>query len=144
RLVGAPPGYVGYDEGGMLTDAVSKNPYAVLLLDEMEKAHPDIANVLLQVMDSGRLTDSTGKTVDFRNVILIMTSNAGAREMAKRGIGIIPEGEKRKAVDAIKNVFSPEFVNRLDAIVTFRALDEAVVLQVIDKFIEELQNQLKD
>lgn len=144
RLVGAPPGYVGYDEGGLLTDSVSKTPYAVLLLDEMEKAHPDIANVLLQVMDSGRLTDSTGRTVDFKNVIIIMTSNAGARELARKGIGIRPEGEQMRSLDAIKSMFAPEFINRLDSVVTFKGLGEDVLLQVVQKFVDEIEQQLAD
>jgi ATP-dependent Clp protease ATP-binding subunit ClpA len=144
RLVGAPPGYVGYDEGGLLTESVSKNPYTVLLLDEMEKAHPDVGNVLLQVMDSGRLTDSTGKTVDFRNVILVMTSNAGARELGRPGIGIRPESEASKSMEAVKRVFSPEFINRLDAVVPFKGLEEPVLLLVVDKFVKELVDQLKD
>ena len=144
RLVGAPPGYVGYDEGGLLTEAVQKNPYAVLLLDEMEKAHPDIGNILLQIMDNGKLTDTNGKTVDFRNVVLIMTSNAGAREVAKRGIGIHPGQVANKAMAAIKNAFTPEFLNRLDAIVTFHDLKEDVILKVVDKFLSELETQLKD
>lgn len=144
RLLGAPPGYVGYDEGGLLTDSVLKTPYAVLLLDEMEKAHPDVANVLLQIMDSGRLTDSTGKTVDFRNIVLVMTSNAGAREVAKRGIGIQPEGETAKAMDAIRQYFTPEFLNRLDAVVSFEGLSKDVVYRVIGKFLAELEGQLKE
>jgi ATP-dependent Clp protease ATP-binding subunit ClpA len=144
RLVGAPPGYVGYDEGGLLTESVAKNPYAVLLLDEMEKAHPDISNVLLQVMDNGKLTDTNGKTVDFRNVILIMTSNAGARELAKGGIGIILTSTKTKSLQAIKNLFAPEFINRLDAIVPFEALPKEILLRVIEKGIKELNEQLKE
>jgi ATP-dependent Clp protease ATP-binding subunit ClpA len=145
RLVGAPPGYVGYDEGGLLTEAVFKNPYAVLLLDEMEKAHPDIANILLQIMDNGQVTDANGKTADFRNVILVMTSNAGAREMAKRSIGIGGEGSggARKANAAIKDAFAPEFINRLDAVVTFDPLPENILMKVIDKFVDELNQQLK-
>lgn len=144
RLVGAPPGYVGYDEGGLLTEAVSKNPYAVLLFDEMEKAHPEIANILLQVMDNGKLTDTNGKVVDFRNVILIMTSNAGAREMGKQGIGIRPSSVADRSVDAIKKMFSPEFINRLDAIIPFKPLPKEVLLQVIDKLIAELSEQLSE
>jgi len=144
RLVGAPPGYVGYDEGGLLTESVSKNPYAVLLFDEMEKAHPEIANILLQVMDNGKLTDTNGKVVDFRNVILIMTSNAGAREMGKQGIGIRPSSVADRSVDAIKKMFSPEFINRLDAIVPFKPLPKEVLLQVIDKLIVELSEQLSE
>ena len=144
RLVGSPPGYVGYDEGGMLTEAVARNPYTVLLLDEMEKAHPDIANVLLQVMDSGKLTDTSGKIVDFRNVILIMTSNAGAREVSRPGIGIKPELGKNRSLEAVKRMFSPEFINRLDAVVSFSGLSEEVVLKVIDKFVSQLEDQLKE
>jgi len=144
RLVGAPPGYVGYDEGGLLTEAVSKNPYAVLLLDEMEKAHPDISNVLLQVMDNGKVTDTNGKIVDFRNLILIMTSNAGAREIAKRGIGIKPQENSKRALDAVKQLFSPEFINRLDAVVAFKDLKEEVILMVVDKFVGQLAAQLTE
>ncbi len=144
RLVGAPPGYVGYDEGGLLTEAVSKNPYAVLLFDEMEKAHPEIANILLQVMDHGKLTDTNGKGVDFRNVILIMTSNAGAREMGKQGIGIRPSSVSDRSIDAVKKMFSPEFINRLDAIVPFQSLPKDILIQVIDKLILELSEQLSE
>ncbi len=143
RLVGAPPGYVGYDEGGLLTESVFKHPYAVLLLDEMEKAHPDVSNILLQVMDSGRLTDTNGKVADFRNVILIMTSNAGARELAKQSIGIQPEGTERKAKNALKQMFAPEFLNRLDAIISFDPLAKEILMQVITKFLGELSTQLK-
>ena len=144
RLVGAPPGYVGYDEGGLLTEAISKTPYAVVLLDEIEKAHPDISNILLQVMDAGVLTDASGKSADFRNAIIIMTSNAGAREMANRGIGFIPENAEAKSIDAVKRMFAPEFVNRLDAIVSFHALSEPVVLKVIDKVLAQLQTSLTE
>lgn len=144
RLVGAPPGYVGFDEGGLLTDSVAKNPYAVLLLDEMEKAHPDIGNILLQIMDGGKLTDTNGKMVDFRNVILIMTSNAGAREVAKRGIGISPSQPARRALEAIKQAFPPEFLNRLDAIISFNDLTEREILMVVDKFLDQLADQLKE
>jgi len=144
RLVGAPPGYVGYDEGGLLTETVSKNPYAVLLFDEMEKAHPEIANILLQVMDNGKLTDTNGKVVDFRNVILIMTSNAGAREMGKQGIGIRPSSVSDRSIEAIKKMFSPEFINRLDAIVAFKPLPKEVLIKVIDKLIGELSEQLTE
>ena len=144
RLVGSPPGYVGYDEGGLLTEALGRTPYAVLLLDEMEKAHPDIANILLQVMDNGKLTDSSGKTVDFRNLILIMTSNAGGRESAKQGIGIHPNSGADRALAAVKNAFAPEFINRLDAVIPFVHLEEPVVLQVIEKFLGELRTQLKE
>jgi len=144
RLVGAPPGYVGYDEGGILTEAVFKNPYCVILMDEMEKAHPDIANILLQVMDNGKLTDTNGKVADFRNAILIMTSNAGAREVAKPGIGIVQDTKSNRALNAIKNLFQPEFINRLDAVVPFEGLTKPVVMLVIDKFLEDLATQLKE
>jgi ATP-dependent Clp protease ATP-binding subunit ClpA len=142
RLVGAPPGYVGYEEGGLLTEAVTKNPYAVLLLDEIEKAHPDIYNILLQVMDNGSLTDTHGKTADFRNVILVMTTNAGAADAAKGGLGIIPGSRAGVSMDAIKRAFTPEFLNRLDSIVYFDSLPEDVVLNVVGKFVGELAEQL--
>lgn len=144
RLIGAPPGYVGYEEGGLLTEQVNKTPYSVLLLDEIEKAHPDIANVLLQIMDSGRLTDSNGRIVDFRNTIVIMTSNAGAKEVAKGGLGINPDTGSERGTEAIKQFFSPEFLNRLDAVISFENLPKATLLKVIDKFLSELQRQLKD
>lgn len=142
RLVGAPPGYVGYEEGGLLTEAVSKTPYAVLLFDEMEKAHPEVSNILLQVMDNGKLTDANGKTSDFRNVVLIMTSNAGAREASIRNIGFGSELPSSKSLEAIKATFAPEFINRLDAVVVFKALDEENVMRVIDKALGELQKNL--
>jgi ATP-dependent Clp protease ATP-binding subunit ClpA len=144
RLIGAPPGYVGYDQGGLLTDAVDQHPHCVLLLDEIEKAHPDLFNILLQVMDHGRLTDHHGKTVDFRNVILIMTTNAGASDMAKEGIGFgmnVKEGEDE---EAIKRMFTPEFRNRLDAVVPFDYLPPEIVARVVDKFILQLELQLAD
>ncbi|WP_343565054.1 ATP-dependent Clp protease ATP-binding subunit ClpA [Kiloniella sp. b19] len=144
RLIGAPPGYVGFDQGGLLTDAVDKSPHCVLLLDEIEKAHPDIFNILLQVMDNGRLTDNNGKTVDFRNVILIMTSNAGASDMAKPAMGFgsgIREGDDE---EAINKIFTPEFRNRLDAIVPFANLTQKVMGKVVEKFVLELENQLED
>lgn len=144
RLVGAPPGYVGFEEGGLLTERVSKNPYAVLLFDEMEKAHPDIANILLQVMDNGKLTDTNGKTVDFRNVILIMTSNVGSREVAKQGMGIVPSESKKRSDTAVKSAFSPEFLNRLDAVVSFSHLSKEMVMRVIDKAFEELAQTLAE
>lgn len=144
RLVGAPPGYVGYDEGGLLTEAVQKSPYAVLLFDEMEKAHPDIANILLQVMDNGLLTDSNGKTVDFRNVILVMTSNAGAREVAKGTIGIQnAAAESGLSDEAIKKAFSPEFINRLDSVIHFAQLEEKTIFNIVEKFLGELNETLK-
>ncbi len=142
RLVGAPPGYVGYEEGGLLTDAIVKNPHCVLLLDEVEKAHPDLINILLQVMDSGRLTDSNGRTADFQNVILIMTSNAGAFEAAKGSMGLMPERSSTLSMDAIRKFFRPEFLNRLDAVIEFQPLDRNLLLQVIRKFVSELEAQL--
>ena len=145
RLIGAPPGYVGYDQGGLLTDAVDKNPHCVLLLDEVEKAHPDLFNILLQVMDHGRLTDHHGKTVDFRNVILVMTTNAGAADMAKDGIGFGTNISKEDAgEEAVKKMFTPEFRNRLDAIVPFSYLPPFVVARVVEKFILQLELQLAD
>ncbi|MEN8143088.1 MAG: AAA family ATPase, partial [Thermodesulfobacteriota bacterium] len=141
RLIAAPPGYVGFDQGGLLTEAVRKHPYSVLLLDEIEKAHPDIFSILLQIMDHSTLTDNTGRKADFRNVILIMTTNAGAREMSERAIGFMTDNKGREQ-KAIKNMFSPEFRNRLDATITFNALDRKVMGQVVDKMIAELQTQL--
>lgn len=143
RLVGAPPGYVGFEEGGLLTEAVAKNPYAVLLLDEIEKAHPDIYNILLQVMDNGTLTDSHGKVADFRNVVLILTTNAGAADAQKGALGINPGRVSDVSMDAIKRSFTPEFINRLDAIVHFQPLPEEIVLQVVRKFVGELEKQLE-
>jgi len=142
RLVGAPPGYVGFDQGGLLTEAVTRTPHAVLLLDEIEKAHPDIFNVLLQVMDHGKLTDANGREADFRNVILIMTTNAGAKDSARSSIGFTEQDHSTDSVEAIKRVFSPEFRNRLDAVIPFRSLDRNVILLVVDKFILELEAQL--
>ncbi|MFT6556604.1 MAG: ATP-dependent Clp protease ATP-binding subunit ClpA [Sneathiella sp.] len=144
RLIGAPPGYVGYDQGGLLTDAIDQQPHAVLLLDEIEKAHPDLFNILLQVMDHGKLTDHNGKHVDFRNVVLIMTSNAGAQEMSKQAIGFgnpVREGEDE---EAIKRLFTPEFRNRLDAVVPFSPLPPEVVSRVVEKFVLQLETQLQD
>ena len=144
RLIGAPPGYVGFDQGGLLTDAVNQTPHAVLLLDEIEKAHPDLFNILLQVMDHGRLTDSNGKSVDFRNVVLIMTTNAGAAEMAKQQIGF-GRGQKLEAgTEAIEKAFTPEFRNRLDAVIPFAPLETDVVRKVVDKFVMQLEVQLSD
>ncbi|EGQ9784503.1 ATP-dependent Clp protease ATP-binding subunit ClpA [Vibrio vulnificus] len=142
RLIGAPPGYVGYDQGGLLTDAVIKHPHAVVLLDEIEKAHPDIFNLLLQVMDNGTLTDNNGRKADFRNVILVMTTNAGVAEIEKKSIGLIQQDHSHDAMAEIKKVFTPEFRNRLDNIIWFNSLDEAIIHQVVDKFIVELQVQL--
>ena len=144
RLIGAPPGYVGFDQGGMLTDGVDQNPHCVLLLDEMEKAHPDVYNILLQVMDHGKLTDHNGRTTDFRNVILIMTSNAGASEMGKNAMGFGRESRGGEDTAAIERIFTPEFRNRLDAIISFGALPKPVIMQVVDKFVLQLEAQLID
>ncbi len=144
RLIGAPPGYVGYDQGGLLTDAVDQNPHCVLLLDEIEKAHPDVFNVLLQIMDYGKLTDHSGKAVSFRNVVLIMTTNAGATELSKNAIGFgstVREGDDE---EAIKRMFTPEFRNRLDSIISFDALEPAVIKRVVEKFVMQLEAQLSD
>ncbi len=144
RLIGAPPGYVGFDQGGLLTEAISKKPHAVLLLDEIEKAHPDVYNVLLQVMDNGTLTDNNGRKADFRNVIVIMTTNAGAEAMQKGAIGFTNKREAGDEMADIKRLFAPEFRNRLDAIIHFRALDEAIILRVVDKFLLQLESQLAE
>ncbi|HAN80851.1 MAG: ATP-dependent Clp protease ATP-binding subunit ClpA [Gammaproteobacteria bacterium] len=144
RLIGAPPGYVGFDQGGLLTEAITKNPHCVLLLDEVEKAHPDVFNLLLQVMDHGTLTDNNGRKADFRHVVLIMTTNAGAESLAKRSIGFNDQDQTTDAMEAIKRYFTPEFRNRLDAIVQFGALSKEVIEQVVHKFIAELQGQLDD
>ncbi len=143
RLIGAPPGYIGFDQGGLLTDAIRKHPYSVLLLDEIEKAHPDVFSILLQVMDHSTLTDNAGRRADFRNVILIMTTNAGAREMSERTIGFLGDSTGKEQ-RAIKNLFSPEFRNRLDAIISFSVLELEIVEKVVDKMIGELQQQLAD
>jgi ATP-dependent Clp protease ATP-binding subunit ClpA len=144
RLIGAPPGYVGFDQGGLLTEAITKNPHCVLLLDEIEKAHPDVFNLLLQVMDHGTLTDNNGRKADFRHVVLIMTTNAGAESLSKRTIGFSEQDQTTDGMEAIKRHFTPEFRNRLDAIVQFGALNEDVIEQVVHKFIAELQAQLDD
>ena len=144
RLIGAPPGYVGYDQGGLLTEAISKNPHVVLLLDEIEKAHPDVFNLLLQVMDHGTLTDNNGRKADFRNVILVMTTNAGAQEMSRPSIGFQHQDHSSDAMESIKKLFTPEFRNRLDSIVQFKALDPTVIVKVVDKFIFELEAQLQN
>ncbi|HET7792461.1 MAG TPA: ATP-dependent Clp protease ATP-binding subunit ClpA [Rhizobacter sp.] len=144
RLIGAPPGYVGFDQGGLLTEAVTKKPHAVLLLDEIEKAHPDVFNVLLQVMDHGSLTDNNGRKADFRNVILIMTTNAGAETMNKATIGFTNSREQGDEMADIKRLFTPEFRNRLDATVSFRALDEEIIMRVVDKFLLQLEAQLAE
>ncbi len=144
RLVGAPPGYVGFDQGGLLTEAVTKNPHCVLLLDEVEKAHPDVFNLLLQVMDHGTLTDTNGREADFRNVILIMTTNAGAEQASRRTIGFKNQDHSSDAMEVIRKKFTPEFRNRLDSIIQFGSLDYDVILRVVDKFIIELETQLHD
>jgi len=144
RLIGAPPGYVGFDQGGLLTDAVDQHPHCVLLLDEIEKAHPDLFNILLQVMDHGRLTDHNGKNVDFRNVILIMTTNAGAADLAKEAIGFGREVRQGDDQEAIQRMFSPEFRNRLDAVIPFANLSPEIVAQVVDKFVIQMETQLGD
>ncbi len=144
RLIGAPPGYVGFDQGGLLTDSVTKHPHSVVLLDEIEKAHPEVFNLLLQVMDHGTLTDNNGRKADFRNVILIMTTNAGAEEMSRRSIGFTKQDHSTDGLEAIKKMFTPEFRNRLDAIIQFGALSKEVIKTVVDKFLVELQAQLDD
>lgn len=144
RLIGAPPGYVGFDQGGLLTEAITKKPHAVLLMDEIEKAHPDVFNVLLQVMDHGTLTDNNGRKADFRNVIIIMTTNAGAETINKSTIGFTNKREQGDEMADIKRLFTPEFRNRLDAIVSFRPLDEEIILRVVDKFLLQLESQLAE
>jgi len=144
RLIGAPPGYVGFDQGGLLTEAITKNPHCVLLLDEIEKAHHDIYNLLLQVMDHGTLTDNNGRKADFRHVILVMTTNAGAEQMSRASIGFTAQDHSSDGMEVIKKSFTPEFRNRLDSIIQFKPLDMEVVKTVVDKFIVELQAQLDD
>ncbi|MEQ8869510.1 MAG: AAA family ATPase, partial [Roseovarius sp.] len=144
RLIGAPPGYVGFDQGGLLTDGVDEHPHCVLLLDEIEKAHPDVFNILLQVMDHGNLTDHNGRTVNFRNVVLIMTSNAGATEQAKAAIGFGRDRREGEDTEAIERTFTPEFRNRLDAVISFAPLPKEVILQVVEKFVLQLEAQLLD
>ncbi|MDO8299641.1 ATP-dependent Clp protease ATP-binding subunit ClpA [Lacisediminimonas sp.] len=144
RLIGAPPGYVGFDQGGLLTEAITKKPHAVLLLDEIEKAHPDIFNILLQVMDHGTLTDNNGRKADFRNVIIVMTTNAGAESLQKRTIGFTDKRETGDEMAEIKRMFTPEFRNRLDSVISFRALDEEIIMRVVDKFLMQLEEQLHE
>jgi ATP-dependent Clp protease ATP-binding subunit ClpA len=144
RLIGAPPGYVGFDQGGLLTDGVDQHPHCVLLLDEIEKAHPDLFNVLLQIMDHGKLTDHNGKQVDFRNVILIMTTNAGAADMAKAAFGFTRTKREGDDMEAINRLFAPEFRNRLDSIITFAHLSQDVIAMVVEKFVLQLEAQLAD
>jgi ATP-dependent Clp protease ATP-binding subunit ClpA len=144
RLIGAPPGYVGYDEGGLLTEAVNKHPHSVVLLDEIEKAHPDVFNLLLQIMDHGTLTDTNGRKTDFRHTIFIMTSNAGADLLDKTSIGFSPdENTAPDVITAVNKLFSPEFRNRLDAVIQFKALDMKTILYVVNKFLMELEVQLE-
>jgi len=144
RLIGAPPGYVGFDQGGLLTDAINKHPHAVLLLDEMEKAHPDVFNLMLQVMDHGTLTDTNGRKTDFRNIVVIMTTNAGADRISRASVGFMQQDHTSDAMEAIKRTFSPEFRNRLDAIIEFEPLDAETILNVVDKFLVEMQVQLDE
>ncbi len=144
RLIGAPPGYVGFDQGGLLTEQITKQPYSVLLLDEIEKAHPDIFNILLQVMDHGTLTDNNGRKADFRNVVIIMTTNAGAAELSKTTMGFAPGKQTGDEMGEIKRLFTPEFRNRLDAMISFAALDREVILRVVDKFLMQLEDQLHE
>jgi ATP-dependent Clp protease ATP-binding subunit ClpA len=144
RLIGAPPGYVGFDQGGLLTEQITKHPYAVLLLDEIEKAHPDVYNILLQVMDHGTLTDNNGRKADFRNVIIVMTTNAGAGELSKNVMGFTAKKEVGDEMGEIKRMFSPEFRNRLDATISFQPLDREIILRVVDKFLMQLEEQLHE
>ncbi|HBE92612.1 MAG TPA: ATP-dependent Clp protease ATP-binding subunit ClpA, partial [Gammaproteobacteria bacterium] len=144
RLIGSPPGYVGYEEGGLLTEAINKTPHAVLLLDEIEKAHPDVYNLLLQIMDHGTLTDNNGRKADFRNVVLVMTTNAGAGEMARSSMGFTEQDHSADGGEVIRKLFTPEFRNRLDAVISFKALDKTTIAHIVDKFILELESQLAD
>ena len=144
RLIGAPPGYVGFDQGGLLTEEVNKHPHAVLLLDEIEKAHPDVFNLLLQVMDHGTLTDNNGRKSDFRNIILVMTTNAGASEINRASIGFTHQDHSSDSTKIIERTFTPEFRNRLDAVIQFKPLELDVIVKVVDKFIFELEAQLEE
>jgi ATP-dependent Clp protease ATP-binding subunit ClpA len=144
RLIGAPPGYVGFEQGGLMTEAITKHPYCVLLLDEIEKAHPDIFNILLQVMDNGTLTDNNGRKADFRNVTIIMTTNAGAESLSKSSMGFMDSKQAGDEQADIKRLFSPEFRNRLDAIVSFSALSPDIIIRVVDKFLIQLEDQLHE
>jgi ATP-dependent Clp protease ATP-binding subunit ClpA len=143
RLIGAPPGYVGFDQGGLLTEAINKNPHCVLLLDEIEKAHPEVFNLLLQVMDHGTLTDNNGRRADFRHVTIVMTTNAGAQEMSRASVGFMSQDHSTDGMEVLKKLFSPEFRNRLDSIIQFTPLDEKAVARVVDKLIVELEAQLE-
>jgi ATP-dependent Clp protease ATP-binding subunit ClpA len=142
RLIGAPPGYVGFDQGGLLTEAITKHPHCVLLFDEIEKAHPEVFNLLLQVMDHGTLTDNNGRKADFRNVTIVMTTNAGAQEAARASVGFTMQDHSTDAMEVVKKLFTPEFRNRLDAIIQFEPLDEQSIARVVDKLIVELEAQL--
>src|SRR5258708_15953645 len=144
RLIGGRPGYVGVDQGGLLTEAITKKPYAVLLLDEIEKAHPDIFNILLQVMDHGTLTDNNGRKADFRNIVIVMTTNAGAESLAKNSMGFTQSVQAGDEMEAIKKMFTPEFRNRLDAVISFSALDHDIILRVVHKFLMQLEEQLAE
>jgi ATP-dependent Clp protease ATP-binding subunit ClpA len=144
RLIGAPPGYVGFDQGGLMTDAVIKHPHSVLLLDEIEKAHQDVFNLLLQVFDYGTLTDNNGRKADFRNVIIVMTTNAGAEKMARNTMGFKPQDRTQDDMEEIQRMFTPEFRNRLDAVIPFKSLNEETVSHVVDKFVLEVEAQLAD
>ena len=144
RLIGAPPGYVGFDQGGLLTESIVKNPHSVLLLDEIEKANPDIFNLLLQIMDSGVLTDNNGRKADFRNIILVMTTNAGAELLEQKGIGFKQQTNESDALKALNKIFTPEFRNRIDEIIQFNYLPNKVILSVVDKFLTKLQAQLDE
>jgi ATP-dependent Clp protease ATP-binding subunit ClpA len=144
RLIGAPPGYIGFDQGGLLTEQITKHPYSVLLLDEIEKAHPDVFNILLQVMDHGTLTDNNGRKADFRNCIVIMTTNAGAESLTKTTMGFIETPRAGDEMADIKRMFTPEFRNRLDAIISFKALDQEIILRVVEKFLMQLEAQLHE
>ena len=144
RLIGAPPGYVGFEQGGLLTEQITKKPYSVLLLDEIEKAHPDIFNILLQVMDHGTLTDNNGRKADFRNVCIVMTTNAGAESLARTQMGFTPSTKLGDEMEAIKRMFTPEFRNRLDAVISFGALDQDTIMRVVEKFLIQLDEQLAE
>src|SRR6185295_7903088 len=144
RLIGAPPGYVGFDQGGLLTEQISKHPYSVVLLDEIEKAHPDIFNILLQVMDHGTLTDNNGRKADFRNTVIVMTTNAGAAELSKTTMGFTQQRVAGDEMVEIKRMFTPEFRNRLDAIISFASLSHEVIVRVVDKFLMQLEEQLHE
>jgi ATP-dependent Clp protease ATP-binding subunit ClpA len=144
RLIGAPPGYVGFDQGGLLTEAINKQPHCVLLLDEIEKANPDVFNLLLQIFDHGTLTDTNGRKTDFRNVIIVMTTNAGADRLSRASVGFTPQDHSSDVTESIKKMFSPEFRNRLDAIIHFNPLDKRTISSVVDKFLIELEAQLDD